>query len=118
MEVISIYTYIHCLFDTGKDFLLQPVNPLLTIFGLLLDMFGAFFVASEVVKPYKLEKYTSPIETMAQMTDISPFPAAREDIFYRQYELIRYRNMKIGITLLTIGFIMQIIPNAIQLFAK
>ncbi len=97
---------------------LQDIGALSSSLGLIFDIIGAWLVAWEVVKQYKGERFVSPNESMAFMTDTSNLPPAVEHPQYMTYETIKYRKMKWGLAFLTIGFILQLVPNAMQLFCK
>ena len=96
----------------------QNLGALSSTIGLIFDIIGAWLVAFEVVKQYKGARFISPNESMATMTDTSNLPPAAEHPQYMNYEAIKYRDMKWGLAFLTIGFILQIVPNAMQLICK
>ncbi len=83
-------------------FLMNNLSQVISTIGLSLDIIGAFMVASEVVSQYKGHQL-KPIETRCSQSE----PPEKTDEF-TEWENIRNLKMKIGLDLLTIGFLMQI----------
>lgn len=73
--------------------------------GLVFDIWGAWFVAWEVVRHYKGEKYHKQ-ETWNQI-----FNGPKETEAYKKYEQKKYCRMKIGLFFLSVGFLLQIASN-------
>ena len=78
--------------------------------GLLLDIIGAWFIAFEVVKQYKGEKFF----VEAQTWDDTLGKNSEEMPEYTAWEKSKYIKMWIGLILLTIGFSLQIYSNCIN----
>ena len=75
--------------------------------GLGFDIFGAWFVAWEVVRQYEGRQYGS--ESLLHMR--LDAPSAEKTPEFLKWEINKYRRMKIGLALLTIGFVLQIGAN-------
>lgn len=86
---------------------------LLNIVGIICDIFGAFFVASEVVRQFKGNKHKQ--STGFSIGDFVSNPPPEETEEYKQWDLRKYRNMKIGLCLLVLGFGLQVVANIMQL---
>ncbi len=80
--------------------------------GLICDMFGAIFVAWEVVRQYQGEKHLS--ISVTTFADISVGSASQKTEKFKKWEKNKYNIMKIGLILLIVGFILQIISNYIK----
>ena len=102
----------------NMEWCIKYIGALSSTIGLIFDVIGAWLVAYEVVNQYRGERFISPNKSMAMMTDTSSLPPAAAHPQYRNYETVKYRKMKWGLAFLTIGFILQIVPNAMQLFCK
>lgn len=91
------------------DFLLsidiQTIKKLINSIGLLFDICGAWFVAWEVLFQYRGQKHCQ------QQTWNEIFAGPRETDGYKKYEKNKYLKMWIGLSCLTIGFLLQIISN-------
>lgn len=83
-------------------FLKNNLSQVISTIGLILDIIGAFLVASEVVSQYKGHQL-KPIETRCSQSEL---PEKTKE--YKKWENIKNLKMKIGLALLTIGFLMQI----------
>mgnify|MGYP000843948716 CR=1 FL=1 len=81
--------------------------------GLIFDIFGAWLVAWEVVHKFKGEQHD--IQPLIANGNI-PRPAKSNE--FVKYEANKYGRMWCGIICLTIGFILQISSNWIQLPQK
>ena len=91
---------------------LTNLPPLLNVVGILCDIIGAFFVASEVVRQYRGKRYA---EDMAlAFDDLVIQQPPKETKQFQVWERLKYRNMKIGLVLLTFGFVLQLIANGLQ----
>lgn len=77
-------------------------SQLVTTIGLVFDIFGALLVAIEVVKKFDGDQFVVG-QTYATMSD----PPKKTPAFIK-WELFKYRTMKLGLTLLVLGFILQI----------
>jgi len=86
---------------------------LLNIVGLICDIFGAFFVASEVVRQFQGKKHKQ--STGHSFGEFVSNPPPEETEEYKQWDLSKYRNMKIGLGLLVFGFGLQVVANIVQL---
>ncbi len=86
-------------------FLCEHLSQIISTFGLALDIFGAFMVASEVVSQYKGKNPFKILPNLAN-GDIKP---PEKTNGYINWENITKRKMKIGLVALTIGFAMQAI---------
>ena len=87
---------------------------LANMIGIAMDIFGAYFVAYEVVRRYHGEKYESGIGSGpigGVLTNDSPI----ETLEFQAFERRRFRNMRVGMALLTFGFALQFLANAAQL---
>jgi hypothetical protein len=74
--------------------------------GLVFDIAGAWLVAWEVVRQYKGQQYGTGT-VVSGLFSTSP-PKTNE---YKKWERNKYIKMKIGLCLLTIGFLFQIGSN-------
>lgn len=83
---------------------------ILNSIGLFFNIVGAWLVAIEVVRQYKGKKYRDNISI-----DEANEPA-RETPQYQKWEESKYKWMKWGLVFLTLGFLLQIISNAIYFF--
>ena len=70
--------------------------------GLFLDIVGVWLVAFEIVKSFKGEQYGISLAFI----DIAA-PPEKTDTF-KKWESKRLRSMKIGLVIITIGFLLQI----------
>lgn len=85
---------------------------LLNSVGLICDIFGAFFVASEVVRQFKGIKHKQ--STGYSFGDFVSNSPPEETEEYKQWDLRKYRNMKIGLGFLVFGFGLQVVANILQ----
>jgi hypothetical protein len=83
--------------------------PLINMFGLLCDIVGAFFVESEVVRQFRGMQYGA-----SPTFDTSFSGPPQETPEYKKWSHLKTRNMKLGLGLLVIGFLLQIVANASQ----
>jgi len=96
------------------EWYIQHINPITNLTGLLFDIIGAWLVAWEVVQQYKGEKYKLnhiPEEKMRSTMR----PSAEDHPDYKLFESHKHRKMKWGLACLTIGFILQMLPNLFQI---
>ena len=88
----------------------------ITTFGLLLDIFGAFLVATEVVSKFHGDQFLGPKE-YNKLADNPPKTPE-----FAEWERKKFIKMAIGLTLLTLGFLLQIagtwIPTWLQTMQK
>jgi hypothetical protein len=96
------------------SWLTNNAAPLLNIFGICCDIAGAFLVASEVVRQFHGDKYRGSAQ-MSFDSSIVITQQAQETEEFQAWDAKKYRNMKFGLTLLSLGFILQIIANVMQL---
>ncbi|HDY86992.1 MAG TPA: hypothetical protein ENH82_02620 [bacterium] len=75
--------------------------------GLFLDIIGAWFIAFEVVKQYKGQKFF--VEAQTWDDTFGKYPEELPE--YTAWEKSKYIKMWIGLFLLTIGFSLQIYSN-------
>jgi hypothetical protein len=90
--------------------LLLNAIPLLNMIGLLCDIVGAFFVASEVVRQFRGMQYGA-----SPTFDTSFSGPPQETPEYKKWSHLKTRNMKIGMGFLVIGFLFQNVASACQL---
>jgi hypothetical protein len=88
--------------------------PLTNMLGIALDIAGAYLVAYEVVRRFEGEKYESAIGS-GPIDGVPTIDAPTETKAFQQFESRRFRRMQLGLILLTIGFALQFIANAVQL---
>lgn len=69
--------------------------------GLLFDILGAFLVAIEVVKQYEGEQFRN----IGVLSDLNGKPLKTPE--FESWEFSKYKYMKIGLSCLSIGFILQ-----------
>jgi hypothetical protein len=96
------------------NWLCLNVVALMNMVGILLDIAGAYFVAYEVIRKFHGEKYEEGIGS----GPIGGVPANDPPIeteAFRLFERRRFQRMKVGLVLLTIGFALQFLANALQL---
>lgn len=82
-----------------------------TVSGLVCDIIGAIFVASEVVIQYHGQKYD--LGNIARAHS-QGFPLSPKDIDtkkYKDWQTSKYKRMKIGLFSLVFGFTLQIIGS-------
>ncbi len=91
------------------------VIPLLNIAGIICDIIGAFFVATEVVRQFRGEKYMHNPAYPPSIGPVAP-PPPKETQDFKAWDFAKYRNMKIGLTVLVLGFLLQIAANIVQIF--
>lgn len=84
---------------------IATITKLINTTGLCFDILGAWFVASEVVRQYKDEKF----KTNPTWNDM--FNPPKETNNYKKYERLKYVKMKFGLLFLTLGFFLQIAAN-------
>lgn len=84
--------------------------------GIAMDIAGAYFVAYEVVRRFHGEKYESGIGS-GPIGGVPTVDPPIESIAFSEFERRRFRNMKLGMVLLTVGFALQFLANAAQLKA-
>lgn len=95
--------------------------------GLAFDIVGAWFIAWEVTNQFKGEKtHIRGGNTVRRsnlghtMVDeqplIMPKQTAEETLPFRQWQATKHLKMKVGIALLTLGFILQIASSWVYLF--
>jgi len=80
-------------------------SQIISTLGLALDIIGAWLVASEIVSQYKGK---NPFRTMPNILN-GEIPPPEKSNGFMSWEIITKRKMKIGLALLTIGFILQAI---------
>jgi len=85
---------------------------LLNSVGLAFDIVGAFFVGYEVVQQFRGRKLDARGGWVAGAEVVDNSVA--ETTEYQRWERRKYRNMKWGLSLLTIGFLVQIVSNWIK----
>ncbi|MDD5214059.1 MAG: hypothetical protein PHQ03_00785 [Methylococcales bacterium] len=73
--------------------------------GLLFDIAGAWIVAWEVVRQYRGEKAkvkNARCDGSAEMEETDA---------YKEWEILKYSRMKLGLGFLTIGFLLQLLSH-------
>ena len=88
--------------------------PLLNIVGIACDIIGAFLIASEVVHQFEGKKYRGSAQPTFDRSVVIT-QAAQETEEFQAWDAKKYRNMKLGLGLLTSGFLLQILANLMQL---
>jgi hypothetical protein len=83
---------------------INNISKICNSLGLLFDICGAWLVAAEVIKIYKGSQF-NPL-----MFDDIGTPL-QKDSEYKKWETKKYNLMKIGLFLLTTGFVLQILSN-------
>jgi hypothetical protein len=83
----------------------------LNIFGLILDIIGAWLVAYEVVSQYKGSQFKTSNSIVFGLTAVNNAP--EETLEYQKWLNKRNRYMWFGLTFLTLGFLVQIVANLI-----
>ena len=86
--------------------------PLINIAGIVLDICGAFLVASEVVHKFHRRQYG---DSFTFDSSVQFAPLQTEE--YKKWAHLKERKMTIGLFLLTMGFVLQLIANALQIKA-
>lgn len=86
--------------------------PLLNMAGILLDIVGAVLVASEVLNQFRGKQYGA---TLTFDDSFTVPPVETEE--HKRWAHLRNRNMKRGLVLLVLGFLLQILANALQIRA-
>jgi len=84
----------------------------ITTIGLFLDILGAFLVASEVVNKFNGEMLDA-FPTIDSMDH--PPPKSQEFI---RWELSKFKNMRLGLVLLTLGFSLQGVATWLPLWLQ
>jgi hypothetical protein len=87
--------------------------PLINIVGICCDIVGAFFVATEVVRQFRGAKYKHGPAYPPSIGPVAP-PPPKETEEFTAWDLAKYRNMKIGLAFLLLGFALQILANLLQ----
>jgi hypothetical protein len=97
---------------------IEITSKLISSVGLLFDIAGAWFVAWEVTNQFKGQKtqikggIVKKSNLGHSMVDEQPLfiseQTTEDTYFFRMWELKKLLKMKIGLFLLTIGFVMQI----------
>ena len=75
--------------------------------GLCFDFGGALYVAYEVTNQFQGNKY----KESSAGAGVDPPPTETEE--YKQWELTKYKKMRIGLILLGAGFALQLISDLI-----
>jgi hypothetical protein len=86
--------------------------PLINIIGILMDICGAFLVATEVVDKFQGSQFGSSFSF-----DSSIQLRPRQTKEFKVWTATKEWRMKLGLLLLTIGFTLQLIANVFQLKA-
>jgi hypothetical protein len=90
----------------------ENARPLVNSIGILLDIIGAWFVAWEVVREYKGKKHD--VSTGVAMGNWVVGQDVKETNEFKKWELNKYSKMRIGLALLTLGFLLQLASNWIK----
>ncbi len=83
--------------------------------GLICDIFGAWFVAWEVVNTYRGQRYKASPTVNLGGFGVGQKVADHTD--YQGWEKSKLRKMKFGLFLLTTGFLLQIAGNWMPVFS-
>lgn len=97
------------------EFFAVKCSLVLNIIGLLCDIVGAFLVASEVVIQFKGQRFGD--THGVNLGGFVEASAPEETATYRKWEAGKYRKMKIGLSFLVVGFLLQILANVWQLLS-
>lgn len=91
------------------SWLCSNAQPFLNSCGLALDIMGAWLVAYEVVVQFRGAQYgRSSGFSYNGHVDAEPTEETTE---FEHYKKSKYKNMKLGIFFLTVGFLLQIASN-------
>ncbi|MFN2623921.1 MAG: hypothetical protein ABR611_13870 [Chthoniobacterales bacterium] len=85
------------------------VLPLINISGIVMDIVGAFLVASEIVHKFGGHQYGA--GPSFDSATVLP-PVETED--YKKWAHLKTVRMTRGLFLLTVGFVFQVLANALQ----
>ncbi len=91
---------------------LEIIIKIINSAGLCFDIVGACFVAWEVVRQFEGREFRGGVDTRMGVTT-SP----RKTQEFSEWELNKYRKMKLGLILLIIGFLLQMASNWTFLFS-
>lgn len=83
----------------------ESIPKIINSTGLIFDIFGAWFVAIEVVRKFHGKKYDKDPSLYA--ADMPPY----DSVEYKVWECSKFKYMWLGLAFLTIGFILQICSN-------
>lgn len=90
------------------------IVPILNIVGITFDIVGAYLVATEVVRQFKGLPYRGRAGINFDNSFTVVPPPEKTDEFER-WEALKYKRMKLGLGLLTLGFGLQILANFLQI---
>lgn len=99
------------------ELICSNLQPIVNSVGLVLDIVGAGFVATEVVDQFNGNKFkvTPGIATTNYLgsdgTPVVVGQRAEETNEYKGWELKKYWRMKLGLTFLVLGFLFQLLSN-------
>jgi hypothetical protein len=93
---------------------MSNVPQFLNIVGISFDIFGAFFVATEVVKQFSGDSFKGH-EGISFDSSFTAVPPSKKTEEFEFWERRKFRNMKIGLSFLVIGFGLQIFANILQI---
>ena len=104
--------------STFTEFICNNLQAITNSGGLLLDIAGAWFVAWEVINQFKGTRTESKTGVAVNVGGLSVVPGqkAGDTDEYKKWELRKYWKMKIGLGLLTVGFLLQIVSNWVTKF--
>ena len=96
---------------TFSEFVCSNLQSIVNSIGLVLDIVGAIFVATEVVDQFHGNKFkaTTSIEIPGMSLSIQPQPVETNE--YKGWELKKYWRMKVGLAFLIFGFLFQLLSN-------
>ncbi|MBK1693696.1 hypothetical protein CKO09_02925 [Chromatium weissei] len=84
----------------------EYAHHLVSTFGLVLDIIGAWLVAYEVVNQYRGQQFEKSQNTPTRR--LYPDPAGNKTKEYNEWEKSKLTMMSFGLVLLTLGFAVQI----------
>ena len=94
------------------SWLIVNLAPLLNIVGISCDIVGAFLIATEVVNQFNGQKFKRGPAYPPGLV-VAPPPPTETDEF-KAWDLAKYRYMRVGLIVLVLGFLIQIVANALQ----
>jgi hypothetical protein len=101
---------------TFSEFVCSNLQSIVNSIGLVLDIVGAIFVATEVVDQFHGNKFKATagiVITDYLGSDGTPLSIQQPDETneYKGWELKKYWRMKVGLAFLIFGFLFQLLSN-------
>ena len=100
------------------EFFCNNLQAIVNTVGLLLDIVGVWFVAWEVVNQFKGQKtkLSTGVVVHAEGWPVVAGQQAEDTDEYKKWEILKYWRMKVGLVLLTLGFLLQLVSNWVNKF--